>query len=128
MEDAYIVDNSIHHSFQRAVTVHATHFSRVANNVAYNVRGHTYFVEDGNEMFNVFENNLAAVTHCSEGPLAGDAHPASFWTSTPRNIWRHNVRHAWGVTCRRVVWRAVNRVQKYVGRRDLCVVCVEALT
>jgi hypothetical protein len=45
MEDSYIVDNSIHHSFQRAVTVHATHYALIKNNVAYNVRGHTYFVE-----------------------------------------------------------------------------------
>jgi hypothetical protein len=45
MEDAYIVDNSIHRSFQRAVTLHDTHYARVANNVAYLVRGHTYFVE-----------------------------------------------------------------------------------
>ena len=91
LEDSYIVDNSIHHSFQRAVVVHATHYALVKNNVAYNVRGHTYFVEDGNEHGNVFEATLAAVTHCSEGPLAGDSKPAGFWTSSPANTWRHNV-------------------------------------
>ncbi len=91
MEDSYIVDNSIHHSFQRAVTVHATHYALVKNNVAYNVRGHTFFVEDGNEHGNVFEGNLAAMTLCSEGPLDGDSKPAGFWTSSPANIWRHNV-------------------------------------
>ena len=36
------------------------------NNVAFDVRGHTFFVEDGGEMYNVFENNLAALTRCSE--------------------------------------------------------------
>ena len=91
MEDSYIVDNSIHHSFQRAVTVHATHYALVKNNVAFDVRGHTFFVEDGNERGNVFEGNLAVLTRCSEGPLSGDATPASFWTSSPANIWRHNV-------------------------------------
>ena len=68
-----------------------THFTNVRNNVAFHVRGHTYFVEDGGEMYNNFENNLAAFTLCSEGPLKGDSHPAQFWTSSPMNIWRHNV-------------------------------------
>jgi hypothetical protein len=48
------------------VTVHATHFARVAHNVAYNIRGHTFFVEDGIETNNVFEGNLAINTQCSE--------------------------------------------------------------
>ncbi len=46
-EMAYVKDNAIHHSFQRAVTVHATHHALIKNNVAYFVRGHTYFVEVG---------------------------------------------------------------------------------
>jgi hypothetical protein len=65
-ENAFIVDNSIHHSFQRAVTIHGTHYARVAHNVAFDVRGHTFFVEDGGERYNVFEGNLAALTRCSE--------------------------------------------------------------
>ncbi len=65
MENAYIIDNSIHHSFQRAVTVHGTQYARVMNNVAYFVRGHTFFVEDGAEKNNVFDNNLAISTQCS---------------------------------------------------------------
>ena len=91
MPNNYIRDNSIHHSFQRAVTIHATHYASIKNNVAYHVRGHTFFVEDGLERGNVIEANLAAMTLCSEGPLAGDAMPANFWTSSPSNIWRHNV-------------------------------------
>lgn len=71
--------------------VAGTHFTEVRNNVAFHIRGHTYFVEDGGEMYNNFENNLAAFTLCSEGPLKGDSHPANFWTSSPMNIWRHNV-------------------------------------
>jgi hypothetical protein len=115
-ENSYLMDNSIHHSFQRATTVHGrdplshcvvcegcwmmfarglclsgTHLTTVKNNVAFHVRGHTFFVEDGGEMYNTFENNLAALTFCSEGPLAGDAKAANFWTSSPLNIWRHNV-------------------------------------
>jgi hypothetical protein len=39
--DGYIRSNSIHHSFQRAITVHGTHRAQVWNNVAYHVKGHT---------------------------------------------------------------------------------------
>ncbi len=45
--ESYVRANSIHESFQRAVTAHATHHLVVADNIAYHVRGHTYFVEDG---------------------------------------------------------------------------------
>ena len=46
--------------------VSGTHFTTVKNNVAFNVRGHTFFIEDGGERYNTFENNLAAMTLCSE--------------------------------------------------------------
>ena len=62
MDQSYIKSNSIHHSFQRAVTIHGSQYTTVAHNVAYDVKGHTYFVEDGAEFYNVFEGNLGAVT------------------------------------------------------------------
>lgn len=40
---------SIHHSFQRAVTIHGTHRVLLENNVAYDIMGHTYFFEDALE-------------------------------------------------------------------------------
>ena len=43
--EGYLIDNSYHDGFQRAVTVHATHYAQVKHNVAYNIRGHTFFVE-----------------------------------------------------------------------------------
>jgi hypothetical protein len=91
LETSYIRSNSIHHSFQRAVTVHGTHRSLVQNNVAYRVLGHTYFVEDGNERFNVIEANLAVFTEPLDIALKGDQKPASFWMASPVNFWRHNV-------------------------------------
>jgi hypothetical protein len=36
-----------------------------------------------------------------QGPLAGDGAPASFWSSTPANIWRHNVATG---SCARGYW------------------------
>jgi hypothetical protein len=44
---SYVRANSIHDSFQRAVVAHATHQLVIADNLAYHVRGHTYFIEDG---------------------------------------------------------------------------------
>jgi hypothetical protein len=38
---------SIHHSFQRAVTIHGTHRVNLTRNVAFDILGHTYFFEDG---------------------------------------------------------------------------------
>jgi len=90
-EESYVKGNSIHHSFQRAVTIHTSHYTRVANNVAFDVKGHTYFVEDGAEFYNVIEENLGALTRVSESLLKSDLKCSTFWTATPRNIWRSNV-------------------------------------
>lgn len=78
--DSYIRSNSIHHSFQRATTVHGTNHLTVANNVAYEVLGHTYFVEDGAEEFNVFDANLGISTQKLFFGIASDSKPATFWT------------------------------------------------
>ena len=88
---SYIKSNSIHHSFQRATTVHSTHHALVQNNVAYHVMGHTYFIEDGDETFNVFENNIGIFTRPHHMMLKSDKSPATFWTAIPTNLWRHNV-------------------------------------
>ncbi|EDQ93048.1 uncharacterized protein MONBRDRAFT_22411 [Monosiga brevicollis MX1] len=91
LPDSYIKSNSIHHSFQRAVTVHGTHNALVQNNVAYFVKGHTIFVEDGDEFFNVIDANLVARTEKLHVMLKGDQKPASFWMASPSNLWRNNV-------------------------------------
>uniref|UniRef100_A0A0G4ICS1 PA14 domain-containing protein n=1 Tax=Chromera velia CCMP2878 TaxID=1169474 RepID=A0A0G4ICS1_9ALVE len=91
LEEAYIRANSIHHSFQRAVTIHAVDYARIQDNVAYHVAGHSIFVEDAIETNNVIEGNLVVFTIRNPVLLSGDMKPASFWTPTPTNIWRHNV-------------------------------------
>lgn len=91
MDRSYVKSNSIHHSFQRAVVVHGSHHAQVVNNVAYITLGHSYFVEDGAETQNVLEANLGAITLRSIALLASDMKPATFWTSTPSNVWRNNV-------------------------------------
>ena len=90
-EGNYVKANSIHHSFQRAVTTHDTSYWEVRDNVAYDVMGHTYFVEDGTEFYNSFTGNLGIRTKTSSALLPSDVKPAVFWTTNPNNFWYDNV-------------------------------------
>ncbi len=100
----YIVNSSIHRSFQRCITVHATNNSVVENNVCYDFRGHGYFLEDGNETGNIIRNNIgmwARLPHASKILLASDDRaqttdmrfPATavFWISHPQNTVTGNI-------------------------------------
>jgi hypothetical protein len=60
----YIRNASIHDTYSRCVTVHGTNFLRVENNVAYNIVGHCFFLEDGIEHGNEFVRNLAIQVKC----------------------------------------------------------------
>lgn len=91
MEGSYVKANSIHSSFQRAVTTHATHNWEVRDNVAFDIKGHAYFVEDGDELYNHITGNLGVFNYPSSALLTGDNMPAFFWTATPTNFWRDNV-------------------------------------
>ncbi|CAE7477052.1 PKHD1L1 [Symbiodinium sp. CCMP2456] len=56
---AYLRNNSYHRTFQRAVVVHSTDFARVEHNVAWKTKGHSYFTEAGDEVFTLYNHNLA---------------------------------------------------------------------
>ncbi len=62
MFNSYIIGNAVHDSYARTTTLHGVHYLRVQKNVAYNVQGHNFFVEDGIETYNVIEYNLAVQT------------------------------------------------------------------
>ena len=51
--------NAIEYSQQRGIIVHGTHLATVSMNVLSDVRGSGIFIEDGNEMFNLFSHNVA---------------------------------------------------------------------
>lgn len=92
-EKTYAKENSIHHVFQRCVTVHGTHGVSVTNNVAYNTFGHCYFLEDGGEKYTTFHHNLGLVTQA--GPtIPSDRQPATFWITSPLTVVTEN--HAAG--------------------------------
>jgi hypothetical protein len=88
---SFIQSNSIHHGFQRATTIHGTTHALVQNNVAYKIMGHNFFIEDGDEEYVQLEGNLGVETIISPYSLLSDCQAATFWTATPKNIWRNNV-------------------------------------
>jgi hypothetical protein len=58
----YVKQLSIHHCFNRCVTIHSTMGILVEDVVGYDTIGHCFFLEDGNEVDNVFLHNLGLVT------------------------------------------------------------------
>ncbi|XP_063855726.1 fibrocystin-L-like isoform X2 [Scylla paramamosain] len=90
MGGSYIRGCSIHHTYNRAVTMHATDNLLVEHNVAYNSMGHAIFTEDGVEQNSVVQYNLAVYTRTSSSLLNVDVTRSSFWVVNPNNIFRHN--------------------------------------
>ena len=86
----YVRGCSIHHTFNRAVTIHAVHHLLVEHNVVYNVMGHAYFLEDGIETKNILQYNLAIFVKPASSLLNTDISPAAFWVTNPDNYIRHN--------------------------------------
>ena len=90
MNTSYVRGNAIHHSNNRACTLHDISYAIVEHNVAFNIKGLTFFLEDGVEMYNIIQYNLAIFTRMSNSLLNPDINPASFWIVNPNNKIRHN--------------------------------------
>jgi len=58
----YIKNSSIHHSFNRIITVHSSNNALIEDNVAYDHIGNGYFLENGDETGNQFIHNLGILT------------------------------------------------------------------
>ena len=98
----YFRDSAVHHSFNRAITIHGTESTLVDNNFCYDHLGHGIFLEDGSERFNVITRNVVLG---SMRPLAGEEilqtdnafntiqnrSPASFWITNPNNTFTDNI-------------------------------------
>jgi hypothetical protein len=87
---SYIRGCAVHHTFNRAVTVHGVHYLEVTHNVAYDNMGHTFFMEDAVETMNDISYNLGLYTKASLSLLDTDTTPATFWITNPTNFVRHN--------------------------------------
>ena len=88
--ESYVRGVSIHHSNNRACTLHDVSNITIEHNVAYNIKGLTFFLEDGIEMHNTLQYNLAVFTRMSNSLLNPDINPASFWIVNPLNKFIHN--------------------------------------
>jgi len=91
-----VIGNSITYSDNRWITIHDSNGILVRDNVGYISQGHGFFLEDGTEFDNVFENNIGIIT---KKELLTDSQSSVFWTMNPMNIYRDNVAvnaHYWG--------------------------------
>ncbi|CAI5470029.1 unnamed protein product [Closterium sp. Yama58-4] len=93
--------NVILESKQRCIVVHATSRVTIADNVAYETRGHCFVLEEGSEARNTFIRNLGMCTRAVQRliPPASlakfdrqtDDRPSTFWLATPFNSFVGNV-------------------------------------
>lgn len=96
MRGSSVIGASIHDSDNRWLTVHGTDYLIVRDCVGYNSIGHGFFLEDGTEVFNVFDRNLAVQARHGK-PLPKQVLPfdenegAGFWWSNSLNTFTRNV-------------------------------------
>ena len=90
MSGSYVNGCSICHSFNRAITIHNTDHLLLENNVVYDILGHGYSLEDGQNQYNILQDNLGILVKPSTSSLNVDMSPAVFWVVNANNIVRHN--------------------------------------
>ncbi|HLU82299.1 MAG TPA: G8 domain-containing protein, partial [Trueperaceae bacterium] len=94
---SFIRNSSLHHLFNRCITIHGTNDVLVRGNAAYDTFGHCYFLEDGAELGNVLDGNLGVMVRApreAAALLPSDAThlgPSVFWLTNPANVVTNNV-------------------------------------
>ncbi|GMH71242.1 hypothetical protein TL16_g05599 [Triparma laevis f. inornata] len=97
--NSVIHNNAFEHSMQRGVVIHGTHRSTVSHNVFSDVRGAAMYIEDGNEMLNNLEYNVAicpwklgdsekygcTIPGTSNGEADTSLNQAGVWALSPTN-------------------------------------------
>ena len=96
MRGASVIGASIWDSGNRWITIHGTNGLVVRDCVGYRSIGHGFFLEDGTEVDNILDGNLA-VQACQGQPLPDQVLPfdrnegAGFWWANSRNAFMRNV-------------------------------------
>lgn len=96
MRGASVIGASIWDSGNRWITIHGTDYLVVRDCVGYQSVGHGFFLEDGTEVFNVLDHNLA-VQACVGKPLPKQVLPfdhnegAGYWWANSLNTFTRNV-------------------------------------
>jgi hypothetical protein len=96
MRGSSVVGASIWDSGNRWLTIHGTQYLVVRDCVGYQSLGHGFFLEDGTEVFNVLDRNLAVQAYTAK-PLPKQVLPfdpndgAGFWWANSLNTFTRNV-------------------------------------
>lgn len=96
MRGSSVVGVSIWDSKNRWITVHGTQYLLVRDCVGFQSVGHGFFCEDGTEVFNIFDRNLAVQALIGK-PLPKQVLPydlndgAGFWWANSLNAFTRNV-------------------------------------
>ena len=96
MRGASVIGASIWNSDNRWITVHGTDYLVVRDCVGYNSVGHGFFLEDGTEVYNTFDRNLAVQGRTGK-ILSGQILPfdhnsgSGFWWANNLNTFTRNV-------------------------------------
>jgi hypothetical protein len=96
MRGSYVNGVSIWDSTNRWLAIHGTNYLMVRDNVGYKSKGHGFFLEDGTEVYNVLDRNLAVGARPAR-PLPkqvlGFDHNdgAGFWWANSLNTFTRNV-------------------------------------
>ncbi|HEV3439576.1 MAG TPA: G8 domain-containing protein [Gemmata sp.] len=96
MRGSSVIGNSIWDSHNRWLTIHGTDYLIARDNVGYRSIGHGFFLEDGTEVYNVLDRNLAV------GAKAGKKLPkqvlpfdqnegAGYWWTCSLNTFTRNI-------------------------------------
>jgi len=96
MRGSFVVGNSIWDSHNRWVTIHGTDYLVVRDNVGYKSVGHGFFLEDGTEVYNIIDHNLAVGAargkRLPKQVLGFDANEgAGFWWTCSLNSFTRNI-------------------------------------
>jgi hypothetical protein len=96
MRGSYVLGASIWDSDNRWLTIHGTNYLVVRDCVGYKSIGHGFFMEDGTEVYNVLEHNLAVGARrgkrLPEQVLPFDQNEgAGFWWANSLNTFTRNV-------------------------------------
>jgi hypothetical protein len=96
MRGSSVIGASIWDSHNRWLTIHGTNFLVVRDCVGYKSKGHGFFMEDGTEVFNLFDRNLAVQAYIAP-PLPNQVIPfdkndgSGFWWANSQNAFVRNV-------------------------------------
>lgn len=96
MRGSTVIGNSIWDSQNRWLTIHGTDYLVARDNVGYKSIGHGYFLEDGTEVYNVLDRNLAVNVRKGKRlpkqvlPFDGNE-GAGFWWTCSLNTFTRNV-------------------------------------